>query len=314
MEKRSCFCCGGTDNSIICYRPDGLGVAQCNSCSALYLPVVPDDGQLEQIYKSYSGNKPYMQRETNECQIHGARHLIRTIWLKNPLCRLMLNCRKRRRAFVVSETCELLIRTGGLEGKTVLEIGPGITGGILPEVKVWGGHGLAVEVDEGAIESLVRLGIQIYSDISMIKEKVDVIYMSMVLEHVKDPLGMLKNLAHITNRGGRILIRVPNAGQARKLGNNWIGFCVDLEHLNYFDQETLNAILWKAGYQTECVWLTSQPILPEYLKMVDRNGFIAYAEMKLDQEIKTSNDPFFNTGEFMLTMLARLSLNQISSY
>jgi hypothetical protein len=203
--------------------------------------------------------------------------------------------------------CELLIRTGGLDGKKVLEIGPGQTGGILGEVKLWGGYGLAVEVDKSATDSLIRLGMEVYSDISQVKQKVDIIYMSMILEHVRDPAAMLKRLAEITNTGGRILIKVPNGGQALGLGHNWIGFRVDLEHLNYFDQKSLNSILLKAGYQTECVWLTSQPILPEYLRMADRNQFITSAKKKLRRGIICTNDPFSNAGEFMLTVLARFN-------
>jgi len=308
MEKRLCIVCKEAKYTIIACRPDGLYVGKCDNCSAIYLPIVPNKLQLKEFYETYSATKPYMQQKSSVRK--------QTIFLKS-YCLLantlryskfsvrLRNSIMRSRPVFISETCELLMRTGGLEGKMVLEIGPGKSGGILPEIAFWGGNGLAVEVDPIAAQSISKLGLSVFSDISMIHQSVDIIYASMVLEHLIDPADFLTRLAHISIPGGRILVRVPNAGQAASFGENWIGFRVDLEHLNYFDQRSLNTILFKAGFQIECVWLTSQPILPEYLPMADRNRFIEYAKIKAGRQIRCANDPLSNPGEFMLTALAR---------
>ncbi len=229
---------------------------------------------------------------------------------RNRLGLAIRNILTKNYPILISERCELLIRTGGVEGKTVLEVGPGKTGGILPEVKFWGGHEMAVEVDPVAAQSIAELGHIVYSDILEIKQKVDIINASMILEHVKNPGNMLKKLAEITVPEGRILVSVPNAGQALSLGVNWIGFRVDLEHLNYFDQRSLNALLSKAGYDTECIWITSQPMLPAYLPMADRNKFIQYVKNKSKRRVKLDHDPFGAIGEFTLTVLARYNKYQ----
>ena len=211
----------------------------------------------------------------------------------------------RRLSFVISDSCEILIRTGGLEGKTVLELGPGRFGGILPEASRWGARGLAVEVDGGAVQSLKSLGIEVVAGLSQVPAGIDIAYAGMVLEHLKDPGSVLRELSDKVVAGGRVLIRVPNGGQSKELGQNWIGFRVDLEHLNYFDIGSLSSLLFNAGFQTECVWLSSNPVLPDYLSMADRKCFINYARTRFNRNITGKSDVMLEGGEFMLTVLAR---------
>jgi hypothetical protein len=46
----------------------------------------------------------------------------------------------------------------------------------------------------------------------------------------------------------------PNGGQADTLGAGWVGFRVDLDHLNYFSSATLSRLLVRAGLWPEAVW------------------------------------------------------------
>lgn len=307
LVKRECIVCSCADYKPICYRPDQLLVAQCLNCKCMYIPQVPDSSQLEQFYNSYSNNKLYVQNQMKAVRRSFIKPVLQylTKTSKNLLGQTIITKIKSCLPVSVSETCELLIRTGGVEDRNILELGPGRFGGILPEVLQWGGKGIAIEVDPVAVDAIERLGLEVHASISEISAEVEIIYAGMVLEHIMDPKKLLKDLAKIAAPGGRILIRVPNGGQSLVVGNNWIGFRLDLEHLNYFDITSLSAILLEAGFQTECIWLSSQPILPEYLPMADRNSFISYAKSRFHKIIKQCNDKLYERGDYMLTVLAR---------
>jgi hypothetical protein len=307
LEKRPCIVCSSPDHEQICVRPDGLSVVRCLQCGCTYLHIVPNDEQLQDYYHQYSESKLYIRHKTavaNPSRLRSA--LICALKAAKGVAGTSLsNMIRGRLNFPVSDSCEILIRTGGLEGKSVLELGPGRFGGILPEASRWGARGLAVEVDGGAVQSLQGLGIEVVDDISKAPAGIEVVYAGMVLEHLKDPGQVLNELSSKVIAGGRLLIRVPNGGQSRNMGANWIGFRVDLEHLNYFDSGSLSSLLSRAGFQTECVWLTSNPVLPDYLCMADRNCFIDYARTRFNRKIKAKPDVMLEGGEFMLTVLAR---------
>ncbi len=308
LEKRNCIICGSNEYKVICYRPDGLEVGQCKNCFALYLPIVPDEEQLRAFYCSCANTKAYMQAQpamSRDSLFSNGARLLRTLLRDTLVGSRLRKMMRRRRPLLVSEICELLIRTGGIEGKRILEIGPGKTAGILPEVALWGAKGIAMEIDPVSSAAIAAQGISVCNDISEVNDKVDVVYASMVLEHLKSPVEFLKKLSAVCVEGARMLIRVPNAEQVHQLGANWIGFRVDLEHLNYFNQRSLNTLLFQSGFNTECVWLSSQPILHEYLNMADRNRFLKFARGVLDKRVKGTRDILTGSGDFMLSIMAR---------
>ncbi|MCM0081372.1 class I SAM-dependent methyltransferase [Geomonas sp. Red32] len=306
MVRRGCLVCGGEEHRPLCYRPDGLLVASCAACGCTYLPLVPDAGELQRYYDRYSDTKLYIQHKVQQAPPSLASRLracaARTV--KTVLGPSLTNGIKRR-GEPISDSCEILIRTGGLEGKRILELGPGRFGGILPEATRWGAKGVAVEVDAAAVGSMREMGIEVFDSLAKAPSGLDIIYAGMVLEHVSDPAALLKEAAALAAPGGRFLIRVPNGGQAKSVGYSWIGFRVDLEHLNYFDAASLSTLLAQAGFQTECVWQSAQPVLPQYLAMADRNSFLRYARERFNRTISLQPDTIFQQGEFMLTVLAR---------
>jgi hypothetical protein len=308
LENRNCIVCGSNEYKVICYRPDSLEVGQCTNCFTLYLPIVPDEEQLREFYCSYAKTKAYMQEQPaifRDSLFSDSMRLLRKLLRDTSVGLRLRKMMLRRRPVVISEICELLIRTGGIEGKRILEVGPGKTVGILPDIAFWGGRGIAIEIDPVSSKAISDRGFRVFSDISEITSKVDVIYASMVLEHLKDPALFMRKFAGACVQGGRLIVRVPNAGQANQLGGNWIGFRVDLEHLNYFDQRSLNTLLFQSGFNSECVWLSAQPILPEYLGMADRNRFLAFARGVLGKRVKCSLDILTGSGNFTLSVLAR---------
>ncbi len=86
----------------------------------------------------------------------------------------------------------------------------------------------------------------------------DAIEMGFVLEHVDDPLFVLKHFRNCLTQNGLLFVAVPNArslhrllGQAAGLLDNIYALSasdLDLGHKRYFDAESIAALVEEAGY------------------------------------------------------------------
>jgi hypothetical protein len=268
LVPRNCIVCRDPKHTPVCVRPDGLVVGQCSACGALFLPQVPNAAELEVFYRSYTLTKPYLQNQRAgrpQTPFLGTKSLVpmvRSVLRKVGVGRFL----ERKRTLRSSTPCEILLRTGGLNGKTVVEVGPGPGGGILPEARLWGARGIAVEVDPVASELVAGMGFTVRGSLGTIPQAVDVFVVWHVLEHLSDPGSVLMEMARCSHRGTRVLIQTPNGGQALSSGPQWIGYRVDLEHLNFFTERSLSMSLVQAGFYPECSWTESQPLLPYYLE------------------------------------------------
>lgn len=309
LRSRACIVCASKKHTIICYRPDGLPVARCLNCSAMYLPFIPSKKDLDRFYRDYSETKGYLQvahTSSYGTLFHDAKKQIQKLVSNIPTGKILLHWWKRRKPLAISLFPEILARTGDLRNKVFLEVGPGKWGGILPELKTYGAHVIAVEIDPAAKRELESQEIGVFSTINEIQGSVDGACLSMVLEHLEQPLDTLRQLSAKVTEGGRVLIAVPNAEQAKDVFDNWIGFRVDLEHLNYFTVQSLSMILAKTGFGVECLWKLSQPMLPEYRPYSDRDHLRKTLNDGLRLRASFGQfDPFGESGEFALVILAR---------
>jgi 2-polyprenyl-3-methyl-5-hydroxy-6-metoxy-1,4-benzoquinol methylase len=84
-------------------------------------------------------------------------------------------------------------------------------------------------------------------------EPVDLVRMNHVLEHVYDPVGLLRRVASVLNPGGRIHIAVPNPSSATSsvFGRHW--FCLEPRHVIHFSPTLLRSVLERAGLVLESV-------------------------------------------------------------
>ena len=93
-------------------------------------------------------------------------------------------------------------------------------------------QGMGEQIHHGSLE-----------DASFADASFDVVTLINVLEHVRDPRGMLVECGRIVRPGGLVAVHVPNVGglQARLRGSRWKHY-EPLEHLFYFDRRTLGAL------------------------------------------------------------------------
>lgn len=78
----------------------------------------------------------------------------------------------------------------------------------------------------------------------------DVIILSDLIEHVKDPVSVLKDLKKVLKKDGVIVLQTGDTDSfwARLMGKNW-HFYAPPQHLYFFSKNTLTKVLEKAGYK-----------------------------------------------------------------
>ncbi|MBP1467716.1 class I SAM-dependent methyltransferase [Candidatus Chloroploca sp. M-50] len=230
MHVQRCNLCGnetfhtlgrGYDRTILTNRAI-YTLLQCRECGLVTLTPRPTtDEELAAIYPA--SYESYMQR---------------------PQSLLMLMRRMAWRA----EIGEILALT--TPASRILELGSA-TGEFLNELRRRGRpHLIGVEIS-GVAAQLARdrydLDVRTgqLADVDLPPGSVDLIVMRHVLEHVADPLALLKYIEYILRPGGYCIVTIPNLDShtARIFKSHWYGYDVP-RHLSLFPSTTL-ALLFR---------------------------------------------------------------------
>jgi SAM-dependent methyltransferase len=91
-------------------------------------------------------------------------------------------------------------------------------------------------------------------------ESFDVVTMWHSLEHVYDPVEVLRHVWRVLAPGGKLVLGVPNVGGAprRWFGRSWYGWSLP-HHLTHFTPHTLRQAVEHAGFQVDDVRLPGNP-------------------------------------------------------
>jgi 2-polyprenyl-3-methyl-5-hydroxy-6-metoxy-1,4-benzoquinol methylase len=226
LSARHCPLCDMENESVL-KRPDQLPVAFCNSCGCWYVAKLPCVSEIKKMYDGYYyEHRPTDLSEKNVSQmIENARASSQTDWQLQALSATL----------------------GGLKGKRILDVGCGI-GSFLLSARFKGADVVGCDLSPEACEfASSRLGITVYqsdlpSCISSVGD-VDAVVMRDFIEHPVNPLIDIQAAVSILKPGGLCLFHTPNGGQAGSsldTASEWIGFRVDLEHLQYLSPHTIN--------------------------------------------------------------------------
>jgi SAM-dependent methyltransferase len=112
----------------------------------------------------------------------------------------------------------------------------------------------AVEADAVARDLAARRGVSVYKDLAALPAEhtsrgYDLIALLDVLEHVRDPVGLLTAMRALVRPRGALYLSVPNhrAPQARLLGARW-DQATNPTHLFLFSAESLRLLLRRADF------------------------------------------------------------------
>jgi len=147
-----------------------------------------------------------------------------------------------------------------LSGGRLLEVGCG-SGKMLKGMADLGWQAEGIDSDPVAVENSRRKGLKVgtesLDDLHYPENCFDAITMSHVIEHVHDPVGLLKECRRILKPGGRLSLVTPNINSAghRMYGRSW--FHLDPpRHLHIFTVGSLDALFQKAGFHTTKIGTT----------------------------------------------------------
>lgn len=280
LIHRRCPICNEDDNFTFCIRPDTLQVVKCKNCGMIYVKDIPSDKDLINFYKSYSEYKEYKNNHEPK-KLTYARKLLHRIIYKD-LHILILE------------------KTGGIRGKKICEIGCSF-GNFLFEIKRMGANAIGVELDTRAVKFLREKGITCYEEIPQ-SEKFDIICAFQLVEHLAHPGVFFNKVTQSLVSGGRLLLSLPNGNEIEKVGPSWIGFRVDMEHINYFSIKSLANLLIQHGFYIEHYYEYNQPNI--FIKG-KQFFFKRLTQIPKNIFLKISSLPLYTDGSFVLTVLAR---------
>jgi len=133
------------------------------------------------------------------------------------------------------------------KGKTVLEVGCNL-GYFLHVVRPKVKRVMGVEPLEEYREYCLKLGIEPYPSVNVVPKKSDIVVAQYLLEHLTDPLDMLKKIKSKMKKNGRFIVRVPDNPTVEHVVENRHDNPI-FAHIFFYTPETLGALLCKAGFK-----------------------------------------------------------------
>jgi len=277
-----------TDNQQITHHgdiitsKDGIDVIECSFCGYKHIIPFADEKNTEEFYS----DKFYTEEKDNYISNHQKDQ---DWWLiehneKYDLFEEILKDSKRKKILDIGSGPGFFLKAGVDRGWKPLGVEPGIAAFKFSVQEL----NLNVFNDYFCRETYKKYGL------------FDVIHLNNVLEHINNPLDILKMAREILLPGGLVCITSPNdfntlqeiAVKHLKKDQWWVS---PTHHVNYFNMESLGALLTKSGftlisksasYPLELFILMGEDYVRD--KVIGRN--IHEKRMKLEKIFSFSNN------------------------
>lgn len=224
MEVK-CACCGSDKNELITTKGQfniTLKMVMCNDCGFVFL-------------NPRKSKEEYINFYTNEYDKYYRPSIIN---FKGKTDNDTLGNVIKNRIFNDLPYCRDILEIGSGSGFNLISL----------REKFPNANYYAIEPSESSRNILERNNISVVSndadsDWNKNNQKYDLIIMRHVLEHMMDPITVLKKIADSLSENGLFYVAVPNAYKPKSPFNSWVRF----PHTYYFSPDSLKVILEKSG-------------------------------------------------------------------
>ncbi|HMP84730.1 MAG TPA: glycosyltransferase [Verrucomicrobiota bacterium] len=241
---KACHVCDGTRVYYL-FSTHGHRVVRCDDCGLVFLNPQPADDELARIY----GADYFLGSDDETGRGIGSE-------VKEATARLYLSEIQRYR---------------GSRAGTLLEVGCG-DGEFLAAAESAGWNVTGIEYSEDACEKARRrlkngsVTRGELNHVALEPEQFDLCVLSDVLEHVRSPGALLREIHRVLKPGGTLFVATPSldSWSARFLRQKWMEF--KPEHLTYFDSQTLQTALFRSGFRNVIVQPGWKVLNLEYIR------------------------------------------------
>jgi 2-polyprenyl-3-methyl-5-hydroxy-6-metoxy-1,4-benzoquinol methylase len=270
-ERIACPLCGGTREGEVVLRgrdhvlnePGELTIVRCPDCRLCHLNPRPPLARLGDFYP-----QTYHAHRVQRGDVVGDKLSVR---IRKLLLQKLYARPERKPRGVAGAFASVLLAMRGSDrlgaglavrgsGK-LLDFGCGY-GKLLRRMSAAGWDVTGLDFSEQAVTAVRAAGIPAHQGTlphaSIAPASVDAVTMEHALEHVPDPLAVLRAARDVLKPGGVLLVHVPNfhAWEVERFGEDAIQ--IDLpRHLLHFEPATLTKMLESAGFTK--VTVTSRP-------------------------------------------------------
>ena len=270
----TCMICGQTGRIRYTDLPDRLfGVSgrfqfrECPWCQLLWIDPRPSLESISECYLDYytherigSGGEPVRPlaalrdriREAILCGYFGYRHLHRD----HRLCRVggfLGRIHLLRYRAVFDDLAERFPAFTNRPDNLLIDVGCG-RGDFLARMKSLGWNVLGIEPDPVSSEIARTHGIPVFNgsleQARLAGDTADEISLNHVLEHVHDPLELLRECYSVLRPGGRLVLYLPNIESLghRFFGRHWAGLDPP-RHLFHFSPRSIDGLLRQSPFR-----------------------------------------------------------------
>lgn len=234
--------------------PDGIRLSRCNHCRMVFVDKIPSSELTEFIYDELlgDGEPSYTRTEHSDKQ-----------YLRSRISRILFELG--------------YFLQGRVENFCLLDFGCG-WGDLMAVMEVNGVQVQGIEFSSHKRSHIKSQNLAVASNLEAVQVSppYDLILMWQVLEHIPDPVTVLKSLSAVAHDKTGLLIGVPHFTEQRlkaEFQTPPVGRSKDLnpfEHVNYFDGDTLTNTAYHAGWERI---YTMHPLLNPPLWLPSNNRY-----------------------------------------
>lgn len=234
--------------------PGKWNFKECSNpeCGLIWLDPMPLEEDIGKAYQAYYTHKPCSHKKKKLNSKIILMKILRSTFKGLMYVSLIRQERNRLNLMYLDKT----------KPGRMLEIGCG-DGSRLNKIRSFGWKVEGQEVDPEAANNArntYRLSVCLgpLNDLCLVESSYDAIIMNHVIEHLHDPVAVLRECHRLLAPNGILVVVTPNINS---FGHRYFGHdCRSLDpprHLHLFSPKNLNQVALKAGFQNYKIWTTA---------------------------------------------------------